>query len=265
MICSIDGREYQVLLPKNVRAWDAMFMDYGGRGDLLHWKDSFSWCLERAGSGTYACCGSDPFGLGRRFKPDDFRGSQVGFRPVLAPVDGGGDPWPELADGAQLTFGTLYMGGKPVTVNGAPGTPVVPASYFPGTRLELGDSYPDPTAQITFVKRNGRLWADRNLLVDISWKDLSAQGFCTEEPPRARDGVKPICRAAEQYAWSAWKRFAEALQIIVIFAADEGEVVERALAHFGYPKKDWPRLSTGLGPIAVKRLTPTVDPQVWEV
>ena len=266
----IDGQPYQVHLPKGGNRlsgldWDRMIMFLNGSDERFHWKGIFSWCME-----PDVCRGETLYGCGWAHRPDT-QAENIGFRPVLTPLDTETmepDPnaWPGIEDGEVITFGSLYMGGKAVSVRNESTNEPLLTAYVPGTSLTIGDSVPDPQKQIPFIKFKGELWATQNLLNFISWRDLQRQGFCNEMQKRERaSSLINIAKQAEQHAYAAYQRFSDPPKYIIIFAADEGEAMERALNHFGYPASDWSRLSTGTGPISVNRFSPTKDFQVFEI
>lgn len=85
-----------------------------------------------------------------------------------------------------------------------------------------------------------------------------------EQNPSAE--VVKAYRTIGQHAFAAYRRRSEDPKFVVIFADDEAQAMRKALGYFGYPQADWERLSKGVGsPIAVRRVTPTADAQVYEI
>lgn len=84
-----------------------------------------------------------------------------------------------------------------------------------------------------------------------------------EQNPSAE--VVKAYRTIGQHAFVAYRCRSEAPKIVVIFADDEAQAMRKALGYFGYPVSDYERLSKGVGPIAVRRVTPTADAQVYEI
>lgn len=73
-------------------------------------------------------------------------------------------------------------------------------------------------------------------------------------------------RTIGKHAFSAYRRRSENPKAIIIFADDEDQAMRKALGYFGYPESDWQRLSNGVGgPIAVCRLQPTTDAQIYTI
>lgn len=72
-------------------------------------------------------------------------------------------------------------------------------------------------------------------------------------------------RTIGRHAFVAYRRRTENPRTVIIFADDEAQAMRKALGCFGYPQADWERLSKGVGPVAVHRLTPTADAQVYEI
>ena len=72
-------------------------------------------------------------------------------------------------------------------------------------------------------------------------------------------------RTIGRHAFVAYRRRTENPRTVIIFADDETQAMRKALGYFGYPHCDWERLSKGMGPIAVQRVTPTADAQIYEI
>ena len=282
----IDGKPYLVRLPIPSE-WDYLMGQVNADNNILHyahlvdtdsrWETLLSWTQMEGKHmqprNLQLCCGGSLHGHDCKDLAKSVRAYHVGFRPVLIPLNPESlEPddsvcWPGIGEGERLTMGTLYMNGRPVTMCNEQCSNGSITPYISEAKLEIGDSCSDPACQITFIKCCGKLWADRNLLSFISWDDLNAQGFCecTDTCFHTKKvSMQAISHFAKEHAYVAYKRFSCSPKSIVIFARDEQDAVEHALSHFGYPKSDWPRLSTGIGPIMVKRISPTKDAQVFE-
>lgn len=180
----IDGKPYRVHLPKGGNRlagldWDRIIIFLDGSDERFHWKGIASWCIE-----PDVCRGETLYGCGGAHQPG-VKSETIGFRPVLTPLDPetmapDRNAWSGIEDGEIITFGSLYMGGKAVSVRKEFTNEPVLTAYVPGTRLTVGDSVPDPQKQIGFIKFKGEFWANQNLLNCISWRDLQRQGFCNE-------------------------------------------------------------------------------------
>lgn len=72
-------------------------------------------------------------------------------------------------------------------------------------------------------------------------------------------------RTIGRHAFVAYRRRVKNPKTVVIFADDENQAMRKALGYFGYPQSDWERLSKGMGPVAVQRVTPTADAQIYEI
>lgn len=278
----IDGRPYLVRLPISGhcrpscrgKSWEGLVQLLDGNDAICHWKGIESWCQELAETKTqsFICCGGMLYGMARNRVQADTRREDIGFRPVLVPLnpetlEQDPDAWPGIKDGEKIFLGTLYMDGLSVPARESLYGHWAITNYQKHAKLEIADSHPTPEKQICFIKFRGMLWADRNLLNMISWNDLCAQGFC--EQPKALTKTKPANAkiAAElmsEYAYLAWMRCSEDQKRIVVSACDDQEAIELALEYFGYPKENWPALSRGNGPVAVRRLESTNNPQVFE-
>ena len=72
-------------------------------------------------------------------------------------------------------------------------------------------------------------------------------------------------RTIGRHAFVAYHRRVENPKTVIILADDEAQAMRKALGYFGYPQCDWERLTRGMGPVAVHKLTPTADAQVYEI
>lgn len=190
VVVYIDGLPYLVQLPISEYSWSAYqewdpiiyFLD--GNNGIFHWKGVASWCQGRDPLKTqlHICRGSTLYGVGRENVLADVRRKDIGFRPVLTPLnpktlDPDINAWSGIKDGDRLFLGTLYMDGFAISARESLCKQWTPTEYRVNAKLEIGDSHPEPEKQICFIKFKGKLWADRNLLVMISWNDLCTQKF----------------------------------------------------------------------------------------
>lgn len=152
--------------------WDRMIDATLGVNSIVHWKGTFSWCLNecadnhdrRVTRGRYAGRHADAY-------KSESRMVSVGFRPVFDIENPKSIP-----EGEMVTVGTLYMDGRPVPTNHN-GDMKLPA-YIPGARLELRESAEDPKYHVKAIRAGDVLIGDRVLLSQISWDDLAKLGFC---------------------------------------------------------------------------------------
>ena len=160
-----------VRLPSS-EEWDRMIDAALGVNSVVHWKGTFSWCLDecadnhdrRVTRGCYAGRYADAY-------KSESRMVSVGFRPVFDIENPKSIP-----EGEMVTVGTLYMDGRPVPTNHN-GDMKLPA-YIPGARLELRESAEDPKYHVKAIRAGDVLIGDRVLLSQISWDDLAKLGFC---------------------------------------------------------------------------------------
>lgn len=155
-------------LPTNDE-WDRLIDIVDEDDDIAHWKNILFWCQDadpdcpsdRAVRGCYAaryCLGVN----------DACQDADVGFRPSF---EASGIEY--LCDGATVTVGTLFMNGQPVKVPENPTIDGDIVKYLPGTRLEFRDAIDDPAYQVQAIKVGNILIADRVLMTQISWKDIT--------------------------------------------------------------------------------------------
>ncbi len=97
-----------------------------------------------------------------------YRSKDVGFRPAMKLPEGHG-----AKTGDILHRFTLTMDGRVTYYN----VRRKPARYRHGAALRLVDEYTDRRMLIPWVVVGGYAIAAEDLLVDISWDDLCAQGF----------------------------------------------------------------------------------------
>lgn len=98
------------------------------------------------------------------------RSRDVGFRPVLRLPEGHG-----ARTGDILRRFTLTMDGHVTYFNLQ--QKHAPRHYRPGAELRIVDSYTDERVLIPWVVLGSHAIAAENLLVNVSWDDLCAQGF----------------------------------------------------------------------------------------
>ena len=86
----------------------------------------------------------------------------------------------DIADGEKWALASLYMNEE---VHKNPNNPThhgdVP-DYIPGAEITLDDRDSNPENWLYVIKYKDLLWADRNVLKNISLKDLTNQGFISE-------------------------------------------------------------------------------------
>lgn len=188
----IDGLPYLVRMPNGGRLkgdpseWDSIIDAIGEDDSLFHWKGVFSWCqeirtfadtLKKAvvrGGDSARCWFKHPVIL---------EDKGVGFRPVLVPLskdtlEPDDSAWSSLHDGERIQIGTLYLDDIPQQ---NPQDPVLDGDipeYLSGSAIKLGDSDNDTNKQLHFIKAGNILIADRNILTNMTWDTLYAQGFC---------------------------------------------------------------------------------------
>lgn len=188
----IDGLPYLVRMPNGGKLegdyseWDSIIDAIGEKDTLFHWKSMFSWCQEIY---TFADILKKAIVRGGDSARCWFKHSAiiedtgVGFRPVLVPLnrvtlEPDDSVWDSLHDGECIQFGTLYLDDTPQQ---NPQNPVfggdIPV-YLPGAAIRLGDSDKDTNKQLRFIKAGNILIADRNILTNMTWDTLYAQGFC---------------------------------------------------------------------------------------
>ena len=191
-ICYINGQPFMVTLPtggKNKNdynnQWDELINFPGEESnDIFHWKEMYSWCQE-------VFCKSDHVVRGClsarywEYSSASYRYLHVGFRPVLIPLDSytlKSNPslLEDIADGEKWALASLYMNEE---VHKNPNNPThhgdVP-DYIPGAEITLDDRDSNPENWLYVIKYKDLLWADRNVLKNISLKDLTNQGFISE-------------------------------------------------------------------------------------
>ena len=172
-----------VRLPTS-REWDRMIDVMVGVNSQVHWKGSFSWCLDSDPNvpGRRTACGLYAGRYTEYFKGES-RLATVGFRPTFAIEDSEGIP-----EGETTVVGTLFMNGMPVLANhdGALSVP----EYIPGARLEFREAVDDPRYHVKAIKASCTLIGDRILLRNISWDDLDKLGFCGDAHKTSKGETK---------------------------------------------------------------------------
>lgn len=185
-ICWINGQPYSVGLPtggmdKDDRdnQWDKMIDFLGEDSDSrFHWRMNFSWCENtvypgrsyRASRGLHSARYWYYYLTSHRFM-------RIGFRPVLMPLNAGTlEPDPSLLedipDGERIALASLYVDGNPVLLSNGNG-----AIYKNEGKIILGDRSENPKNWLYVIKHEGLLWADQNVLINISWDELRRQGY----------------------------------------------------------------------------------------
>ena len=165
--------EFEARMPTLVEWKRLVEITGGGDDEKMHWPEMYSWC-EDVDKHNPA-----PLVIWGYFSPlheincsPMVSHSRVGFRPVFAPLD------PDPAEnGTVVPITTLYLNGRPTRVPTNPMENGNIQKFQTGSRFEFGDMLDIPAFQIQAIKVDGVYIADRNLLCDISWNDLKAQGF----------------------------------------------------------------------------------------
>ena len=192
-ICYINGQPYMVFLPTGGKTerdrsnqWDEMINFLGEDcSHILHWDYIFSWCQEEASLSSHAIRGYHSARLWLHSSASG-RSGYVGFRPVLTPLDTDTlkpDPslLEDIPDGRVFSLASLYMDGKVVKNPERPVEEGDIPDYIPGAKITLGNRDPDKTNWLYVIKYKDLLWADRNILKNISWDDLKQQGFTSKK------------------------------------------------------------------------------------
>lgn len=132
------------------------------------------WCREASPASPSARVARSvgPQGGWKQFYPA-LRSRDVGFRPVLRLPEGHG-----ARTGDILRRFTLTMDGRVTYFNLQ--QKHAPRHYRPGAALRIVDSYRDQRVLIPWVVVGDHAIAAENLLVNVSWNDLCAQGFVPE-------------------------------------------------------------------------------------
>lgn len=187
-ICHINGQPYMVSVPTGGKSedaknnqWDELVNFIGEDcNNLFHWDHIFSWCQEKIGSDSV----TRGYFLPRlwNYYTASTRSVIFGFRPVLTPLDPD-TMQPDISlledipDGRIFALASLYMNGKVVKNPTNPTDKGNIPDYVEGSMLTFGDRDPDPANWIHVIKHKDLLWADRNILKNISWDNIQEQGF----------------------------------------------------------------------------------------
>lgn len=167
--------------------WDKLMDAVQEDNDRAHWEKMFSWVrdskLEKLCTWSRASRGYDSARCWNCLT-QSYRSIFLGFRPAFdvlktdALTSG-------LQNGDSVVIGTLYMGNEPVKV---PQNPVYAgdiADYIPGAKLEVREALTDPAYQVTAIRVDNALIADRCLLRIISYDDIQAACIGEAEVPTA--------------------------------------------------------------------------------
>ena len=163
--------EFEARMP-TLKEWRRLVEITGGDNAKIDWEKMCSWCEDADENypARRAACGYKPHN--KVCYKAESRFESIGFRPVFVPLD------PDSAEnGAVLPITTLYLNGRPTRV------PTIPVyggdipKFQIGSRFEFGDMLDIPAFQIQAIKVDGVYIADRNILCDISWDEVKAQGF----------------------------------------------------------------------------------------
>lgn len=197
MVITIDGKQYGIRLltgginssENNKNEWDLLMDAFNEDNELLNWYGMCSWCQdkvyglnsERVLRGWY----SARYGS---YHYASYAPANSGFRPVLEPIDR--SELESILDGTIMQLGTLYMDGKALK---NPKNPVIEGDitrYISGLRLKIGDSSSNTEELIRWVKWNGLLVADRNILRDATWNQLNENFLFEDMPKNNNKGIK---------------------------------------------------------------------------
>ena len=154
--------------------------------ELWSWGGIYSWVQSEASH--FGRCASwmarqsmrDQLHEKKQYKDHDYRGEDVGFRPILTPLSnheaGTCRDVSMLAgavNGSKTRMYALIMDGAPVRQDTNQ-----PAFYVPGAELSFTDEFLGHEYLIPWVFYEGMAVASKNILCGISWIDLEQQGFC---------------------------------------------------------------------------------------
>ena len=188
-ICYINGQPYIVSVPTGGKSegeddkhnqWDELINFLGEESnDIFYWKGICSWCQERVLASNRAVRGYPSARYWNSINATH-RSVNVGFRPVLVPLDPDTlNPEPSLLadipDGRVFALASLYMGKK--VIKSSVTIPGNVPNYILDEEIILGDRDANPENWIYVIKYKDLLWTDRNILKMISWDDLKQQGF----------------------------------------------------------------------------------------
>lgn len=149
----------------------------GGLDSLINWSDAFFWVNDagREKSEYRTACGYH-YPDWKFSVPAASRSNFFCFRPAF---DLPPDILPDLENGERAVVGTLYMGEKPIRV---PWNGERPAIFHRcAGPLEMRPALDDPHYQVTAIRADNVLIADRNLLKKISYEDIERLGLAVRQ------------------------------------------------------------------------------------
>lgn len=174
-ILEISGQRYALRVP-TVKEWRMAIAELGGGNDQWHWEGIHSWCKnDTIANGVHSTLYGYMDGMSVATVAEDTRDKTIGFRPVLEPLDAKDqfdkEVFSNLANGTTIQIGALFLDDEAIAADG----PFI-TRYTPGAKLHMTKSRKWGGAP-KFVVFNGILICQKNVLNNISWKDLINQGI----------------------------------------------------------------------------------------
>lgn len=207
----LNNRAYRVRVPTGLDGengtlseWDTILSCVGTSDTFFHWSFIWSWCqdpfcetnwpettVESFMPPTHRALRGCTSARAMNTADYDTRGSYIGFRPILEPVEPdtlAPDPTrlADIRDGAILPLGTLYMNGKPIRIPHYPTREGDIPDYKSGADLRIGQTHEEAAYQMRMIKCGHLLISDRNLIKNISWNDLDRCGLIYGEQSRTK-------------------------------------------------------------------------------
>ena len=211
-ITMIRNRPWAVLLPTAnaepgfLSVWDEFKAVIRVEDDMSHAPATL--CLDSCSSNRPVLRGGpdearDP----NQTISSSLRSTEIGYRPVLMPLDPETlEPRPSFLlgrnDGDMFRMGSLYMNGisqlNPQDPTQAGDLP----QYYPGARVHIGDSSPNPEDWITWIKAGNVLVSDRVLMNHISFDDLTQMGlvYGPQHNPHSKKPFEQLLENAQRQA-----------------------------------------------------------------
>lgn len=165
--------------------WDTAVASLGIlKRHRLHWSEMFTICSVKSGAVKAHILrgGLSPKHHSSTLLSTSFFCKFTGYRPRISPANSraallNNKPLRDIPNGTTFTFASLYIDGKPVNIPEDP-TPYGNILDFPpGKHISIGDSDQDPAKQITWIKVNDSLIADRCLFKNVSLRSLFSAGL----------------------------------------------------------------------------------------
>jgi len=138
--------------------------------DRMHWKEIMTWLSikKQMEDGCKPTAGSWGGKESKSWRPQNRRAFFIGFRPTIV-----NDALPACSSrGQPIVIGTLYMDEEPVRVPQWPWQSGDIAHYKPGASLRMGPALDDPLYMVQGIQDDKKVYADRCLLVNISYNDI---------------------------------------------------------------------------------------------